>query len=191
MISDSIMLTYASALLMCTTRSVCLLFLLLYPFSLFFYSKTPMFSCFSFFFFLMMRRPPSSTLFPYPTLFRSDRAARCEWRGGRPRRGRWHLLQLRADLRRRLAAVRAPFDFRPHGRGCDSGDRVLEATPLARSPGAHGPAGLQGTDGSRHGVHRGGQARWRNRRRGRRRSGSKRLPREPDGAPQPEARPGA
>src|SRR2546429_5266209 len=29
-----------------------------------------------FFFFLMIRRPPSSTLFPYPTLFRSDRLGR-------------------------------------------------------------------------------------------------------------------
>src|SRR2546427_2774869 len=30
---------------------------------------------FFFFFFLMIRRPPRSTLFPYTTLFRSDRAA--------------------------------------------------------------------------------------------------------------------
>src|SRR5689334_23661137 len=29
--------------------------------------------CFMFFFFLMIRRPPRSTLFPYTTLFRSDR----------------------------------------------------------------------------------------------------------------------
>src|SRR5438874_12232489 len=29
--------------------------------------------CFFFFFFLMIRRPPRSTLFPYTTLFRSDR----------------------------------------------------------------------------------------------------------------------
>src|SRR5437773_8063550 len=29
-----------------------------------------------FFFFLMIRRPPRSTLFPYTTLFRSDRRAR-------------------------------------------------------------------------------------------------------------------
>src|SRR2546428_9635535 len=28
--------------------------------------------CTLFFFFLMIRRPPRSTLFPYPTLFRSD-----------------------------------------------------------------------------------------------------------------------
>src|SRR2546429_5549446 len=39
-----------------------------------------------FFFFLMIRRPPRSTLFPYTTLFRSDRTAirRVEWmRGGK------------------------------------------------------------------------------------------------------------
>src|SRR3712207_8662259 len=30
-------------------------------------------SCLYFFFFLMIRRPPRSTLFPYTTLFRSDR----------------------------------------------------------------------------------------------------------------------
>src|SRR2546430_8788313 len=30
---------------------------------------------FFFFFFLMIRRPPRSTLFPYTTLFRSDRTA--------------------------------------------------------------------------------------------------------------------
>src|SRR5256885_6421417 len=31
--------------------------------------------CVLFFFFLMIRRPPRSTLFPYTTLFRSDRGA--------------------------------------------------------------------------------------------------------------------
>src|SRR5258707_2859899 len=30
-----------------------------------------------FFFFLMIRRPPRSTLFPYTTLFRSQKAAAC------------------------------------------------------------------------------------------------------------------
>src|SRR5437763_3757149 len=38
---------------------------------------------FHLFFFLMIRRPPRSTLFPYTTLFRSQR----EWRGGRGRSG--------------------------------------------------------------------------------------------------------
>src|SRR2546426_9363167 len=33
------------------------------------------FSLFFFFFFLMIRRPPRSTLFPYTTLFRSERVA--------------------------------------------------------------------------------------------------------------------
>src|SRR3546814_9707166 len=50
-----------------STCSVCFVILLLYFFSL----------CFFFFFFLMIRRPPRSTrtdtLFPYTTLFRSDR----------------------------------------------------------------------------------------------------------------------
>src|SRR3712207_7660093 len=32
--------------------------------------------CLCFFFFLMIRRPPRSTLFPYTTLFRSDRLER-------------------------------------------------------------------------------------------------------------------
>src|ERR1043165_7438828 len=32
------------------------------------------------FFFLMIRRPPRSTLFPYTTLFRSGRSARCRCR---------------------------------------------------------------------------------------------------------------
>src|SRR5256885_11723470 len=34
----------------------------------------------------MIRRPPRSTLFPYTTLFRSDRTARTPWPG--PRAGR-------------------------------------------------------------------------------------------------------
>src|SRR5436190_10340321 len=33
--------------------------------------------CLSFFFFLMLRRPPRSTLFPYTTLFRSERFPVC------------------------------------------------------------------------------------------------------------------
>src|SRR2546426_12651604 len=39
------------------------------------------------FFFLMIRRPPRSTLFPYTTLFRSDRDG-VRGRGGTPRRDR-------------------------------------------------------------------------------------------------------
>src|SRR2546422_7656009 len=38
------------------------------------------------FFFLMIRRPPRSTLFPYTTLFRSQRHACVRLRRGRPRR---------------------------------------------------------------------------------------------------------
>src|SRR5205823_13785133 len=33
-----------------------------------------------FFFFLMIRRPPRSTLFPYTTLFRSQRSAKRAWK---------------------------------------------------------------------------------------------------------------
>src|SRR5256884_2519235 len=36
----------------------------------------------------MIRRPPRSTLFPYPTLFRSPRG-RTAWDNGRPDRGDW------------------------------------------------------------------------------------------------------
>src|SRR5256884_9991929 len=41
--------------------------------SLFFFSEGHCFSFFFFFCFLMIRPPPNSTLFPYPTLFRSHR----------------------------------------------------------------------------------------------------------------------
>src|SRR5437667_7169676 len=41
---------------------------------------------FSFLFFLMIRRPPRSTLFPYTTLFRSDRGVRDGDQGRRPDR---------------------------------------------------------------------------------------------------------
>src|SRR6267143_4993070 len=41
-----------------------------------FSSLTITLSFFSFFFFLMIRRPPRSTLFPYTTLFRSERCPR-------------------------------------------------------------------------------------------------------------------
>src|SRR3546814_13608583 len=63
-----------------------------------------------FFFFLMIRRPPSSTLtatlFPYPTLFRSDPAAADPDDHGR---------RLQADEDRRLP----PVDERtPCGSGC-------------------------------------------------------------------------
>src|SRR2546421_8056845 len=53
-----------------------------------------------FFFFLMIRRPPRSTLFPYTTLFRSERSRRClELRDREPRN--------RAEpARRRLARLR-------------------------------------------------------------------------------------
>src|SRR5471030_3359824 len=40
--------------------------------------------CLFFFFFLMIRRPPRSTLFPYTTLFRSERPPCVRWRPSRP-----------------------------------------------------------------------------------------------------------
>src|SRR5713101_10072279 len=47
---------------------------------------------FSFFFFLIIRRPPRSTLFPYPTLFRSRHAEAHHLRVRRTARGlqAWH-----------------------------------------------------------------------------------------------------
>src|SRR2546422_7582024 len=55
-----------------------------------------------FFFFLMIRRPPRSTLFPYTTLFRSDRPL--------PRQGdviQQLLVRRKDDIR-----ARQPFDMR-------------------------------------------------------------------------------
>src|SRR5947208_14890475 len=60
-------------------------------------------SLFSLFFFLMIRRPPRSTLFPYTTLFRSDRRQRPR-RLGRQRlrrRPRFRQLPQRHHLRPR------------------------------------------------------------------------------------------
>src|SRR5205823_6959876 len=60
-------------------------------------------SLFSFCFFLLFRRPPSFTLFPYTTLFRSDRT------GGPVRRGLGRLYpgKPRSLIRRGLLAVGA------------------------------------------------------------------------------------
>src|SRR3712207_7617742 len=55
------------------------------------------------FFFLMIRRPPRSTLFPYTTLFRSDKRRDC--RGGLPHSNRsdplWSHLSLNITARSR------------------------------------------------------------------------------------------
>src|SRR5690554_7198040 len=53
-----------------------------------------------FFFFLMLRRPPRSTLFPYTTLFRSDRGRRVRRHrrlGHAGRRGRGHRRRARSE----------------------------------------------------------------------------------------------
>src|SRR6266446_9470060 len=56
--------------------------------------------CCSVVFFLMIRRPPRSTLFPYTTLFRSERCPRPDLRPSSPARG------ARRDRRRRCGRVR-------------------------------------------------------------------------------------
>src|SRR2546430_17074738 len=43
-------------------------------------AKTNIYPTPFFFFFLMIRRPPRSTLFPYTTLFRSEKALPCEFK---------------------------------------------------------------------------------------------------------------
>src|ERR1041385_9309859 len=60
---------------------------------------------FEFFFFLMIRRPPRSTLFPYTTLFRSDRdfmqdrrKPRSSLRSARSRRSEEHTSELQSRL---------------------------------------------------------------------------------------------
>src|SRR5436190_7392038 len=47
----------------------------------------------------MLRRPPRSTLFPYTTLFRSNRADLCRARGERDQRRRLAGRSFRSDLR--------------------------------------------------------------------------------------------
>src|SRR5256885_12826242 len=50
----------------------------------------------------MIRRPPRSTLFPYPTLFRSDLAAFAELLGAhKPRQDRKQIIQLKLGCRAR------------------------------------------------------------------------------------------
>src|SRR3712207_7616194 len=64
------------------------------------------------FFFLMIRRPPRSTLFPYTTLFRSDRRADRRRALGRARRGHRgaHARALRRGGRAQAAARALPGD---------------------------------------------------------------------------------
>src|SRR5947208_15090122 len=49
-----------------------------YHTTIFFSSYSHHFAFSLFFFFLMIRRPPRSTLFPYTTLFRSERLSNCK-----------------------------------------------------------------------------------------------------------------
>src|SRR3712207_7317970 len=73
----------------------------------------------------MIRRPPRSTLFPYTTLFRSDRAAgRGQDRGGRDQAAR-----LRGCLSLRGAAARP-------ARGRAAADDARERRGIRRAAGA-------------------------------------------------------
>src|SRR2546427_5830847 len=74
-----------------------------------------------FFFFLMIRRPPRSTLFPYTTLFRSDRVAP---RGREEETGQQkaHRLRLGRDVR-----DEGRNEARPRGLCCqDEGRHVVD-----------------------------------------------------------------
>src|ERR1041384_710149 len=93
--------------------------------------RQPAASVLPFFFFLMIRRPPTSTLFPYPTLFRSDRLRPALWpplRGAQPRAGSWRPARpggpARPDgLHRRLLLVGLARARRRAGRGGARGAR--------------------------------------------------------------------
>src|SRR3712207_8682840 len=82
------------------------------------------------FFFLMIRRPPRSTLFPYTTLFRSDRLAeRCEVAAQllqRVQEERHPLLDHERVERQVAAHVRAVVDQVPHDEGLRSEEHTSE-----------------------------------------------------------------
>src|SRR2546430_10156754 len=65
-----------------------------------------------FFFFLMIRRPPRSTLFPYTTLFRSERA---RIRGEAAKDPNWPP-KIREFVRTMRAEIVVPFGFVPEVR---------------------------------------------------------------------------
>src|SRR2546430_9578009 len=92
-----------------------------------------------FFFFLMIRRPPRSTLFPYTTLFRSEKLHPATV----------HARPLQYALR--LALVRGRVHEHPHDLarcqladdlGVDPGDRPQAAGPVARVVGPADPCGV-------------------------------------------------
>src|SRR5258706_8339177 len=102
-----------------------------------------------FFFFLMIRRPPRSTLFPYTTLFRSDRsetsrspsAHRC----CRPRRRLWPRRERPLPMRAtwsccdRVAAPAKAFRSSAPRRGRVGFRRILEARDGAPARGSPPP----------------------------------------------------
>src|SRR3712207_7160119 len=74
-----------------------------------------------FFFFLMIRRPPRSTLFPYTTLFRSER------RGHQRRRRERHAPVAAVDDRHRVRLARRIREDGPRdGRGGRSEEHTSE-----------------------------------------------------------------
>src|SRR2546430_17506825 len=86
-----------------------------------------------FFFFLMIRRPPRSTLFPYTTLFRSDRALATRdalVRGRLPvsLAPRGVLPRLAGDARRLASGP-----FRPRADRCMARDRGTKAGEIGRA----------------------------------------------------------
>src|SRR5438105_12135934 len=94
------------------------------------------------FFFLMIRRPPRSTLFPYTTLFRSERDCARRWTAGvvvgrlgvrQPHRSEEHTseLQSRVDLVCRLLLEKKKDEV-GHVRGAARQTRVVQESP-ARS----------------------------------------------------------
>src|SRR2546430_14952120 len=66
---------------------------------------------FFFFFFLMIRRPPRSTLFPYTTLFRSQRAVADGQHGGAHAAAGAVAQQVRPGLRRLPVAIGEGNEF--------------------------------------------------------------------------------
>src|SRR2546428_14151852 len=105
-------------------------------------------SSYLFFFFLMIRRPPRSTLFPYTTLFRSERALRERLLlrpAGRTAGREVHRIAVRPHARRRRpGGGGVPVSARPRAARASSqrADAHLPRAVLAhRGRGGQGGAG--------------------------------------------------
>src|SRR5258707_8807496 len=96
-----------------------------------------------FFFFLMIRRPPRSTLFPYTTLFRSERLVK--WilgRGGMPPTGSletliadWRSEEHTSELQSRQYLVCRLLLEKKKNRSIISAWHVLGVLPISGRPG--------------------------------------------------------